>query len=48
MRGLRNRLAHAYFDVDLTIVWDVVERELPELGARVAAIRATHQAGDSG
>lgn len=40
MRGLRNRLVHAYFEVDLGIVWDVVEGELPELEARVAAIRA--------
>jgi uncharacterized protein with HEPN domain len=39
MRGLRNRLVHAYFDIDLNIVWGVVENELPELTRRVSAIR---------
>ena len=29
--GMRNRLIHAYFDVDLDIVWDVVTHDLPEL-----------------
>jgi uncharacterized protein with HEPN domain len=48
MRGLRNRLVHAYFDVDLSIVWGVVEGELPELGARVAAIRGTRSDIDAG
>mgnify|MGYP001069226772 CR=1 FL=1 len=31
MRGMRNRIAHGYFDVDLDIVWDTVETALPEL-----------------
>jgi uncharacterized protein with HEPN domain len=48
MRGLRNRLVHAYFDVDLGIVWDVVERELPELATRIAAIQATSAGTDPG
>lgn len=29
--GVRNRLAHAYLEVDREIVWDVVEKELPGL-----------------
>ena len=29
--GMRNRLAHAYFDVDLDRVWDTVEHDLPPL-----------------
>lgn len=29
--GLRNRLIHAYFDVDLGIVWDIVQENLPQL-----------------
>lgn len=28
---MRNTLVHAYFDVDLRIVWETVERDLPEL-----------------
>ncbi|MGA9377695.1 MAG: DUF86 domain-containing protein [Phormidium sp.] len=29
--GMRNRIVHAYFDVDLDIVWQVVKNDLPEL-----------------
>ena len=29
--GTRNRLIHAYYDVDLDIVWDTVTRNLPPL-----------------
>ena len=28
---MRNRLIHAYFDVDLDRVWDTVRYDLPEL-----------------
>ncbi len=31
MRGLRNRIAHGYFDLDLDIVWETVDTALPEL-----------------
>jgi uncharacterized protein with HEPN domain len=29
--GLRNRIAHEYFDVSLRIVWHIVMKELPPL-----------------
>ncbi|MFQ3612992.1 MAG: DUF86 domain-containing protein [Cyanobacteriota bacterium] len=29
--GTRDRLSHAYFDVNLDIVWDIVKRDLPAL-----------------
>lgn len=29
--AMRNRLIHAYFDVDLQVVWDTVTVDLPEL-----------------
>ena len=29
--GMRHILVHDYFDIDLPLVWNVVERELPEL-----------------
>ncbi|HEY3865780.1 MAG TPA: HepT-like ribonuclease domain-containing protein, partial [Solirubrobacteraceae bacterium] len=29
--GMRDKLIHEYFGVDLVLVWDVVERELPVL-----------------
>ena len=28
---MRNRVAHGYWSVDLTMVWQVVERDLPDL-----------------
>ena len=28
---MRNRLVHAYFDVDLDRVWDAVQQDLPDL-----------------
>jgi uncharacterized protein with HEPN domain len=31
MVGLRNRLIHGYFDIDLDIVWDTVMGDLPPL-----------------
>ena len=29
--GLRNRVIHAYFEVNLTIIWEVVQNDLPTL-----------------
>ncbi|WP_433768998.1 HepT-like ribonuclease domain-containing protein [Pseudomonas putida] len=31
MRGMRNRIAHGYFDINLEIVWETVQVALPEL-----------------
>jgi len=31
MRGMRNRMAHGYFDVNLSLVWDTVQQALPGL-----------------
>lgn len=36
--GMRNILVHNYFGVDVSIVWSVVERELPLLKQQVASI----------
>ena len=36
--GMRDKLIHEYFGVDLNLVWDVVERELPTLRPRIAAL----------
>ncbi len=35
--GMRNRLIHAYFEVDLDMVWDVVTADLPGLARSLAA-----------
>jgi uncharacterized protein with HEPN domain len=36
--GMRDKLIHGYFGVDLTLVWDVVERELPTLRPKIAML----------
>lgn len=33
--GMRDRLVHGYFRVDLNIVWDVVENDLPGFRAAI-------------
>lgn len=40
MKGLRNRIAHGYFAINLDIVWDTVQTALPPLVERLSAIRA--------
>jgi uncharacterized protein with HEPN domain len=50
MRGMRNRIAHGYFDIDFDVVWDTVNTVLPALLARLAAIRTGEDSkeGNSG
>lgn len=31
MRGMRNRIAHGYFDINLEVVWETVQSALPKL-----------------
>jgi uncharacterized protein with HEPN domain len=31
IRGMRNRIAHGYYDINLDVVWDTVRSALPEL-----------------
>jgi uncharacterized protein with HEPN domain len=31
MRGMRNRVAHGYSDINFDLVWDTVKTELPAL-----------------
>lgn len=38
MRGMRNRIAHGYFDVDLELVWDTVHKALPALLEQLAGL----------
>ena len=33
--GMRNRLVHGYFDIDLRLVWDTVRNDLPSLIAQL-------------
>ena len=36
--GMRNRLVHAYFDVDLDILWVTAIKALPELRAQLKSV----------
>ena len=38
MRGMRNRMALGYFDIDLNVVWDTVRNDLPPLEASIAGL----------
>ncbi len=31
MRAMRNRFAHGYFDISLSVVWDTVQNVVPDL-----------------
>ncbi|MBM3288197.1 MAG: DUF86 domain-containing protein [Candidatus Eisenbacteria bacterium] len=37
--GLRHRVVHDYFDVDLDLVWAIVETELPKLADQLSDIQ---------
>ncbi len=38
MAGMRDKLIHHYFGVDLLFVWNVVERDIPELKQQIQSI----------
>jgi len=41
--GLRNRIVHGYFNIDLEIIWGIVRQELPDLKVQLEHIlKAEH------
>ena len=38
MRGMRNRIAHGYFEINLEVDWDTVQIALPDLLERLRKI----------
>lgn len=43
--GMRNRIIHDYFAVDLDVVWQTLQRDLPALRTQVRALLPDAQAG---
>lgn len=41
MKGMRNRIAHGYFEINLDVVWETVQSALPELMKQLPAVRAS-------
>ena len=39
MRGMRNRMAHGYFEINLDIVWDTIQQSLPDIERKILDIR---------
>lgn len=39
MRGMRNRIAHGYFDINLDVVWDTVHTALPDLLQKLPTLK---------
>lgn len=40
MRGMRNRIAHGYFELDIKVVWDTVCSAVPELAKQLPGLLA--------
>ena len=38
MRGMRNRIAHGYFELDIKVVWDTVGSALPALSRQLPGL----------
>jgi uncharacterized protein with HEPN domain len=48
IRGMGNRLRHAYDRIDLSVVWTVVRERLPELKADATRVLEELEAGGTG
>ncbi|WP_166836764.1 DUF86 domain-containing protein [Rheinheimera pleomorphica] len=38
MKGMRNRIAHGYFDINLDVVWETTNTALPELATQLTKL----------
>ena len=45
--AFRNRLIHGYWSVDLLLLWDVIQHDLPDLKREVTRLLRTHDRGRS-
>jgi len=37
--GLRNRIVHDYFNIDVEIVWEIAQKDLPIFKAKLSSVR---------
>jgi len=47
MRGMRNRIAHGYFELDIQVVWDTVCSAVPELAKQLPGLLASAREFDA-
>lgn len=47
MRGMRNRIAHGYFELDIEVVWDTVGDAVPELAGKLPGLLQAASAFDA-
>jgi uncharacterized protein with HEPN domain len=40
---MRNRLVHAYFDVNLDVVWEIIRKDLPPLVVALQSALNEHE-----
>lgn len=41
MAGLRDVIAHGYFGIDVQLVWDIIQKDVPTVRLKVASIIET-------
>ncbi|MCC3244924.1 DUF86 domain-containing protein [Methylocystis sp. WRRC1] len=46
MTGMRNRIAHGYFDLNMRVVWETTRACVPELVSRLPSVRAATVGAD--
>lgn len=46
MAGMRDKLIHRYFGVDLQIVWETASRRIPELRLKISEVLIREQESD--
>ncbi|WP_245500612.1 HepT-like ribonuclease domain-containing protein [Rhizobium sp. BK251] len=46
IRGMRNRIAHGYFEIDLDKVWDTARFEAPDMVANIYTLRNWRAQGE--
>jgi uncharacterized protein with HEPN domain len=44
---MRNRLVHAYFQIDLDVVWDTATLAVPELMRQIEAVLTSEEDADT-